>query len=71
MSMAHIWDGTGLVEVVAFGAGRSESFDNLRIGNRIRLMAAELGWREGTPQLRIDARNTRLTIESTPPSEAS
>jgi hypothetical protein len=30
-------------------------------------MAAEIGWREGTPQLRIDPRNTRMTVESTPP----
>jgi hypothetical protein len=66
MSMAHVWDGTGLVEVVAFGSGRSESFDNLQIGDNIRLMSAELGWREGTPQLRIDPRNTRLTIETLP-----
>jgi hypothetical protein len=71
MSIAHIWDGTGLVEVVAFGRGRSESFDALRVGNEIRLVAAELGWREGIAQLRIDPRNTRLTVESKPPSEAS
>ena len=67
MSTAHIWDGSALCEVVAFGRGRSESFDALRVGERIRLMAAEIGWREGTPQLRIDPRNTRLTVESSPP----
>jgi hypothetical protein len=67
MSTAHIWDGTALTEVVAFGRGRSETFDNLRVGDLIRLMAAEIGWREGTPQLRIDPRNTRMTVESTPP----
>jgi hypothetical protein len=67
LSAAHIWDGTALTEVVAFGRGRSESFDNLRVGDRIRLMAAEIGWREGTPQLRIDPRNTRLTVDSAPP----
>ncbi len=69
MSTAHLWDGSGLVELVAFGAGRSESFDNLQIGDRIRVMAAELGWREGTPQLRIDSRNTRMTIESALPNQ--
>jgi hypothetical protein len=69
MSIAHIWDGTGLVEIVAFGSGRTESFDALRVGNEIRLVAAELGWREGIAQLRIDARNTRLTVEAKPPSE--
>lgn len=68
MSTAHLWDGTGLVEVVAFGRGRSESFDKLAVGDTVRFMAAEIGWREGTPQLRIDPRNTRLTVEARPPS---
>ena len=71
MATAHIWDGTALTEVVAFGMGRSESFDNLRVGDHIRLMAAEIGWREGTPQLRIDPRNTRMIVESTPPDTPS
>ena len=71
MSTAHIWDGTGLTEVVAFGRGRSESFDNLVVGDRVRFMAAEIGWREGTPQLRIDPRNTRLSVESAPPESDS
>ena len=65
MSTAHIWDGTALPEVVAFGRGRSDSFDKLRVGDRILLMAAEIGWREGTPQLRIDPRITRMTVETT------
>ena len=63
MSTAHLWDGTGLIEVVAFGMGRTETFDKLNIGDRVKLIAAEIGWREGTPQLRIDPRNTRLTVE--------
>ena len=67
MSTAHIWDGTALTEVVAFGRGRSESFDNLQVGDHVRFMAAEIGWREGTPQLRIDPRNTRMTVENNPP----
>ena len=66
MATAHIWDGTALTEVVAFGRGRSDSFDKLRVGDRILLMAAEIGWREGTPQLRIDPRNTRMTVENSP-----
>ena len=69
MATAHIWDGTALTEVVAFGRGRSESFDKLRVGDRIKLMAAEIGWREGTPQLRIDPRNTRMTVENEPPTD--
>ena len=71
MATAHIWDGTALTEVVAFGRGRSETFDNLKVGDHIRLMAAEIGWREGTPQLRIDPRNTRMTVESPPPETDS
>ena len=67
MATAHIWDGTALTEVVAFGRGRTESFDNLKVGDHIRLMSAEIGWREGTPQLRIDPRNTRMTVDSSPP----
>ena len=63
MATAHVWDGTGLTEVVAFGMGRSETFDKLQVGDQIKLMAAEIGWREGTPQLRIDPRNTRLIVE--------
>ena len=70
MSTAHIWDGTALTEVVAFGMGRSESFDKLRVGDRILLMSAEIGWREGTPQLRIDPRNTRMTVDSSPPESS-
>ena len=69
MSTAHLWDGTGLTEVVAFGMGRTETFDKLKIGDRVKLMAAEIGWREGTPQLRIDPRNTRLTVEEPDSSE--
>ncbi len=71
MATAHIWDGTALTEVVAFGRGRSETFDNLKVGDHIRLMAAEIGWREGTPQLRMDPRNTRMTVESPPPETDS
>ena len=70
MATAHIWDGTALTEVVAFGRGRTESFDNLKVGDHIRLMSAEIGWREGTPQLRIDPRNTRMTVDSSPPESS-
>jgi len=63
MSTIHLWDGTGIIEVVAFGIGRTESFDQLEVGNNVKFMAAEMGWREGTPQLRIDPRNTRMSTE--------
>ncbi len=69
MSTAHVWDGSGLTEVVAFGMGRSETFDKLKVGDYIKLMSAEIGWREGTPQLRIDPRNSRLTVEKSAPLE--
>ena len=63
MSTIHLWDGTGIIEVVAFGIGRTESFDQLEVGKYVKFMAAEMGWREGTPQLRVDPRNTRMTSE--------
>ena len=34
MATAHVWDGTGLTEVVAFGMGRSETFDKLQVGDK-------------------------------------
>jgi hypothetical protein len=29
----------------------------------LKLMAAEIGWRAGLPQLRIDSRKTRLQVK--------
>ena len=63
MFAMHLWDGTHVVEIAAFGSSISGQMEGLRPGDRISLMAAELGWRAGLPQLRIDNRKTRLTIK--------
>ena len=56
----HLWDGSHVVEVVAFGSAISERLLKLEPGEKIRLIGAELGWRAGLVQLRIDVRKTRL-----------
>jgi hypothetical protein len=63
MFAMHLWDGAHVVEIAAFGSSISGQMEAIRPGNRITLMAAELGWRAGLPQLRIDNRKTRLTIK--------
>jgi len=63
MFAMHLWDGTHVVEIAAFGSSISGQMEGLRPGDRVSLMAAELGWRAGLPQLRIDNRKTRLTIK--------
>ncbi len=62
MSTCHLWDGESVVEVVAFGAARSHTFENLAVGQRVRFLSAELGWRDGVPQVRIDPRRTRIEM---------
>ena len=63
MFAMHLWDGNHVVEIAAFGSSISRQMEGLRPGDRVSLMAAELGWRAGLPQLRIDNRKTRLTIK--------
>ena len=63
MFAMHLWDGNHVVEIAAFGSSISGQMEGLRPGDRVSLMAAELGWRAGLPQLRIDNRKTRLTIK--------
>ena len=63
MFAMHLWDGAHVVEIAAFGSSISGQMEAIRPGDRITLMAAELGWRAGLPQLRIDNRKTRLTIK--------
>ena len=57
----HLWDGSHVVEVVAFGSAISERYF-LQPGEKIRLIGAELGWRAGLVQLRIDVRKTRIEL---------
>jgi hypothetical protein len=58
----HLWDGRHVVEVVAFGSAISERLLKLEPGEKIRLIGAELGWRAGLVQLRIDVRKTRVEL---------
>ena len=63
MESCHLWDGENLIEVVAFGSAIGMTFTSLRVGDRLRVLSGELGWRDGVPQIRIDARSTRLEVE--------
>ncbi|HHZ75028.1 MAG TPA: hypothetical protein EYN58_07670 [Candidatus Poseidoniales archaeon] len=63
MSTCHLWDGESVVEVVAFGSAITRTFQQLEVGDFVRILAAELGWRDGVPQIRIDQRNTRLEVK--------
>ncbi len=58
----YIWDGDNVVEVVAFGSSINSQLESINKGQKIGLIGAEIGWRAGLPQLRIDSRNTRISI---------
>ena len=60
----HLWDGSHVVEVVAFGSAINDRLLGLQPGEHIRLIGAELGWRAGLVQLRIDVRKTRIELRS-------
>jgi len=64
MLALHLWDGSHVVEVVAFGSAINERLLGIQPGERIRLIGAELGWRAGLVQLRIDVRKTRIEFPS-------
>lgn len=57
----HLWDGHRIIEVVAFGGAASRGWMDLRPGMIVDVQGAELGWRAGSPQLRLDARTTRFS----------
>ena len=61
----HLWDGSSVVEVASFGSSITGQMESLRPGQRLKLLAAEIGWRAGLPQLRIDSRKTRLQVKDT------
>ncbi|MDA8842814.1 PD-(D/E)XK nuclease family protein [Euryarchaeota archaeon] len=63
MMNVHLWDGHSVVEVASFGSSITGQMESLRPGQRLKLMAAEIGWRAGLPQLRIDSRKTRLQVK--------
>jgi len=55
-----LWDGSAVAETVAFGSSMSRSLLSLKPGDAVTLTGAELGWRGGVLQLRIDSRKTRV-----------
>jgi len=61
-----LWDGSHIAEVVAFGSSISQRLLNVRPGDSVSMTGAELGWRSGVLQLRIDNRKTRLETSSLP-----
>ncbi len=62
----HLWDGERVAEVVAFGSAINGTMLSITPGTTVKLTSAELGWREGLVQLRIDSRTTRMEIKSKP-----
>lgn len=66
MMSFHLWDGERVAEVVAFGSAINGTLLSISPGDEIKVTSAELGWREGLVQLRIDSRTTRLEIKSKP-----
>jgi len=57
----HLWDGSEVVELIAWGSSINNTILSITPGDRLDVLSAELGWRSGLPQLRIDSRSTRLT----------
>jgi hypothetical protein len=64
MFAMHLWDGEHVVEIAAFGSSITGQLESIRPGDHLSLMAAELGWRAGLPQLRMDTRKTRITVKT-------
>ena len=60
----HLWDGERVAEVVAFGSAINGTLLSICPGSEVKVTSAELGWREGLVQLRIDSRTTRIEIKS-------
>lgn len=63
MATLHLWDGHHVIEVAMFGGSLTDRLLAIRPGDTLALVGAELGWREGMPQLRIDMRSTRVDVE--------
>ncbi|RAH10214.1 MAG: hypothetical protein CMA23_004640 [Methanobacteriota archaeon] len=59
----HLWDGSGVVEIAAFGSNRSRTFDSIVVGNAVTIRHGELGWREGAPQIKIGRTTSIESIE--------
>ena len=61
-----LWDGRHVAEAVAFGSSISQRLLELKPGDFVGMIGAEIGWRGGVLQLRIDNRKTRLETPRMP-----
>lgn len=61
-----LWDGRHVAEAVAFGSSISQRLLELKPGDFVGMTGAEIGWRGGVLQLRIDNRKTRLETPRMP-----
>lgn len=55
-----VWDRSHIAEVVAFGSSITGQILKMCPGDNVTLTGAEIGWRGGVLQLRIDNRKTRV-----------
>ncbi|HJM45175.1 MAG TPA: hypothetical protein QF644_04425 [Candidatus Poseidoniaceae archaeon] len=62
MESCHLWDGEAIIELVAFGSAIGGKFSSLICGDLVKVRSAELGWRNGIPQLRLNPRKTKFEI---------
>jgi len=62
MESCHIWDGEAIIELVAFGSAVGGKFSTIICGDLIKVRGAELGWRSGIPQLRLNPRKTKFDV---------
>ncbi|MDP6857254.1 MAG: hypothetical protein QGH13_06975 [Candidatus Thalassarchaeaceae archaeon] len=60
----HIWDGTGVVEIAAFGSNRSRTFESMTVGDHMIVHHGELGWREGNPQIQLGRQTSLEHLQS-------
>ena len=62
MESCHLWDGEAIIELVAFGSAIGGKFSSIICGDLVKVRGAELGWRNGIPQLRLNPRKTKFEI---------
>ena len=62
MESCHLWDGEAIIELVAFGSAIGGKFSSIICGDLVKVRGAELGWRNGIPQLRLNPRKTKFDI---------
>ena len=67
MFIFHVFDGESVIEVVAFGTMITDSLVEMKIGSKVRIIGAEITWKGGMAQLRLNQRSTRIQIESQKP----